>query len=419
MNPPAGSAPGPASDLSARARAQAEWQRLEDRLATITPRAVGRYVLAAVVVLGIAWLLVATWPAVAPFVVGAGVAYTVHPIVSRLEPVLPRAVAALVAVLATLALVVGTFVVVLPALARAVIEFATELPTAAEIDDAVARLQSSLGSLPPGAADIVTNTATQLATRVHEVLDGTSNQLANLALEGVRALVGVVAVAIGLIALPTWILTVLRDRSGLRRAIDARAAQSLRSDTWAVIRIADRAGRAYIRGAIVSGLLVGALVYLGSAGASQLGAPAFANPLPVAVFAGVTQVIPAIGVLLGLLPAAIVLPVSPERAAEYLVIYSLAVWIGRSLIAGRVSGGNLHPALLVPGIVVLSQFGLLWLLLAGPVLAAVSDLIRYAHGRLSDPPRPAGVIPGETARLPVASAVSPVVPSVYLARRAR
>jgi hypothetical protein len=68
------------------------------------------------------------------------------------------------------------------------------------------------------------------------------------------------------------------------------------------------------------------------------------------------------------------------------------------VVAPRLGGGQRrgpHPAILVPAIVALTQFGLIWLFLAGPLVAIVDDLVRYAHGRLSEPPKPAGVIPGE------------------------
>jgi hypothetical protein len=57
------------------------------------------------------------------------------------------------------------------------------------------------------------------------------------------------------------------------------------------------------------------------------------------------------------------------------------------------------------------QFGILWLLLSAPLVAILVDLVRYASGRLSEPPRPAGVLPGTTA--PDAVAAERAVPAVY------
>jgi hypothetical protein len=76
---------------------------------------------------------------------------------------------------------------------------------------------------------------------------------------------------------------------------------------------------------------------------------------------------------------------------------------------------SVHPAILVPGVVMIGQFGLLWLLLSAPIVAIAVDLVRYVHGRLSDPPRPAGVLPRDAvpASARPGSAAAPRIPSAY------
>ena len=69
--------------------------------------------------------------------------------------------------------------------------------------------------------------------------------------------------------------------------------------------------------------------------------------------------------------------------------------------------------------VVLGQIGFVLLLLSGPILSFGSDLVRYLHGRFSEPPRPAGMLPGEPVPASVAAgtARSVAVPPVYRRRR--
>ena len=87
----------------------------------------------------------------------------------------------------------------------------------------------------------------------------------------------------------------------------------------------------------------------------------------------------------------------PIPAAAVAIVYLVANRIGSDLVETRVSRGvlDVHPALLIPAIVVLSQFGLLWLFAAAPVVAILRDVTRYLAGRLGDPPAPANVLPGE------------------------
>ena len=91
-----------------------------------------------------------------------------------------------------------------------------------------------------------------------------------------------------------------------------------RADFWAVARIADRIASTYIRGFLVVGVVVGVLTYLGVRLSEQAGGPVFQEPLALAVFAGATQLVPEIGPFIGFLPALLLLPVAPERAAVYL-----------------------------------------------------------------------------------------------------
>jgi hypothetical protein len=100
------------------------------------------------------------------------------------------------------------------------------------------------------------------------------------------------------------------------------------------------------------------------------------------------------------------------------VIYIAASQIGNAVVETRVSRGilDVHPALLIPAIVVLTQFGGLWLFAAAPIIVILRDTVRYLAGRLDNPPAPANVLPGE--RLPSTAAArtagqQATTPSVY------
>ncbi len=74
---------------------------------------------------------------------------------------------------------------------------------------------------------------------------------------------------------------------------------------------------------------------------------------------------------------------------------------------------DVHPALMIPGIVVIGQLGVIPLLAAAPIIAISRDLIRYVHGRLQEPPLPAGALPGTRRRRAATAAAAAPVPSVY------
>jgi predicted PurR-regulated permease PerM len=392
-------------DLKSRqTRAAAEWGRLRQQLRTVTPQTLGRSVLVVSVIGAAVWLTAATWPAAAPFAVGGILAYLLLPLVDTLDRIMPRSLAAVISVLAAVAVVGAVLVVVLPPLAGAFVRFAAELPTAQQIEDALARWQAGEVSLPEGSQVIVLPVLEALAGAVRAALADTSGSLQRLVGVLIQALLGAVATLLGLIVLPAWMLTVLGAHRGMRSSLYQRVTPSLREDARAIVAIVDRAAGSYVRGYVVAGLLVGVVAYFAALASPRLGGPTFNEPLAVATLAGATQLIPVIGPILGLLPALLVLPFGADRAVAYLVVYVVARFIGGNLLGSRIMERRLtvHPAIMVPGVILIGQFGLIWLFLAAPIVAISVDLVRYVHGRLSEPPRPAGVLPGTTAVATVA-----------------
>ena len=65
----------PTSLAAAQAHAAREWAMVRGRLATVTPRAVGRGAVVIGSLAAVGLLAQATWPALLPFVVGGLIAY--------------------------------------------------------------------------------------------------------------------------------------------------------------------------------------------------------------------------------------------------------------------------------------------------------------------------------------------------------
>ena len=82
---------------AARTRARERWHVLADRLRTIRPEALAKGAIGLVLIWVSVSLAVASWPALMPFVVGAVLAYAVLPLANRLDKVMPRVLAALLA----------------------------------------------------------------------------------------------------------------------------------------------------------------------------------------------------------------------------------------------------------------------------------------------------------------------------------
>src|SRR5215204_251587 len=114
--------------VAAIAQSRAEWASLRRRLETVTPATLARAGLTVGAGLGMLAVAVGTWPALMPFLVGAVIAYSVLPLVNRLDGILPRGLAALLSVLAVVGLLVAIVAIVLPPLVASVGQLATTLP---------------------------------------------------------------------------------------------------------------------------------------------------------------------------------------------------------------------------------------------------------------------------------------------------
>jgi len=184
----------------------------------------------------------------------------------------------------------------------------------------------------------------------------------------------------------------------------------MRKDFWAVVRIIDRPLRAYVNGQLVMAFVVGGLTYLGLALLQRWGWLAVEYKLLFALTAGMLELIPLVGpIMYALLAGLVGLTASPQAAGLLLGLAVLSQLLANQLVAPQIErryAGHIPAELLAVAIVLISQLGLFWLLLAGPLTTIVVDLFRYVYGRFREPPRPAGVLPGE----PLPAAV-PVVPA--------
>ena len=399
----------------ARARARVRWADFRNRLESVTPEAIGRGLLA-LVVIGIALsLATASWPALAPFVVGAVLAYAVLPIANRLDRYMPRVLAAVLAELVAVGILVLAVVAVVPPLVNGVVQVAARLPTQAEVQASLANFEASLGQLQEPVRGIVLAVVTEAAANLRSALDGAVGGAGEFVASQILGVAGTLSFLLGLLVIPAWILTLVADDRSIRQRATGLIAPALRGDVVALGRIVDRAFGTFLRTRVLLALVVGVGIWIGLEVIEQLGIATFRFQVTAAVLLGGLQLIPELGYVLGFFPLLLVLGIAgPIPAAAVAIVYLVANRIGSDLVETRVSRGvlDVHPALLIPAIVVLSQFGLIWLFAAAPVVAILRDVTRYIAGRLGDPPAPANVLPGERPA-DSASAVQRRAPSVY------
>lgn len=399
----------------ARSRAGERWRRLGERLQSVSPQALTRGVLGSALVLAGVWLAAASWPALAPFVVGAVIAYAVLPVANRLDGFLPRWLAALVAELLAVGVLGGVLFIVLPPLIAGVTAVVNGLPSADTLAAWAARIQDQLGTIPEPMRTVAVSLLTEVSANIQAVLQGFLDQAARIVTDQILGVVGTLSTLLGLLVIPAWILTMVSDEREIKRSVARVLTPAIRADTYAFFKIVDRAMGTFLRVRVGLAIATSVFIYVGLAIAREAGIGEFRFGMAAAVLLGVLQLIPELGFFIGFFPLLLALPMGgPPVFLVSLAVYWGSVKLASSLVETRVSRGvlDVHPGLLIPAIVVLSQFGVVWLLAAAPLVAITRDMVRYVNGRLGDPAAPAGVIPGEK-RPATAAGIAKATPSVY------
>jgi predicted PurR-regulated permease PerM len=264
------------------------------------------------------------------------------------------------------------------------------IPTQNQTPGSVADIESWLSSLPPQVAVVALDIFHGVISGLGSALDGIASGVTQFIVNQTLGILGTVNFVFGLFVLPVWMTSFL-----------------------ATDRAADKAF-SFLPASLLA-LLTGVFIYAGLEVASRLGLEVAPNAqVALAALLGVLQLIPELGLLIGFLPVLLAAAIAGLGPGAVLGgIYLGSEMLATRIAERRVKGGlrEMSPLLLIPAIVAMSNFGLLWLFLAAPVVGIVADLARYGYRRLGDPPVPAGVIPGDAITISAATAAP--IPSAY------
>ena len=408
----------PPDDLSAAIQdAQAQWEHVGRRIRSITPSGLARGLLVAALFGLIGWLLWNARVALLPFILGAFLAYALLPVVNWMDRFLPRPLASVLVVLATLA-IAGLFLVrAIPAIAAQMGQLSLTLPTGERAQARIADLLAYVGTLPAPVQNVIRTALDQEITKFQMNLSLYVENLVATAMMGLVQVFNLVALGLAVLVSFPWVMAVINDEPKGVRIARQLVPDTIRTDVWAVVRIVDRALRSFINGQVMLGIATGIVMFVGVWTATRLGWISDYYPGLVAALAGLAQLIPAFGPYLGGVGVFLLgLLISWDRAFIMLGLYLLSLLLVNVLLGDHITRRVIpaHPVLVAVFVVAISQLGLVWVLFAAPIIAILRDTTLYFYGRLSQSPRPAGRLPsepGQAAPLPVVRASRRVVAS--------
>lgn len=367
-------------------------------------RRIARWGLVIVALYGVGWLLWQARSALLPFLVGAILAYLFLPLVNRLDRYMPRWMAILIVYAISLAVIVTFFAFLVPPLVEQIAHLLRTLPDLATIEQwaeqILARYRQFLANLPPSMqAEVQQTITTVLASALNTVRTNLLTYLSGIGtflITSILSVASTVAFLLGFVLVPFWLFYVLMDQQAGRETLNRLLPEPLRADFWSIVTIIDADLSGYLRGQLLLGLTVGVAAGVGLTALNLFGM-SIPYVLLLAVIAGITELIPVIGPIIGAVPAVLIgFLDSPTTGLAVLILYVVIQQLENHFLVPRIVGDSvgLHPAILMVLLVVCSQvFGLLGAILSAPMGAVSRDVFQYLYGRLSDPPRPPGELP--------------------------
>ena len=346
----------------------------------VTPPERNRLILVALAGFVLLWLLNQSIDALGPFILALVLAYLMLPLVDRLSRYLPRVLAIIVVYLVFIGVVVGLVAWLAPQVTGQVSDLVKQGPTySRQVEEWATEANQWYASLPLSRdiRDSIENAARSslgaLGSAIQQGLVG-----------ALRVFTRALGFIVGLLIIPFWLFYVLKDKDRGIAAFNNMLPEKWRTDVWRIVRIINGVLTSYIRGQLLLGLLVG---IASTVGLLLVGAP---YALLLGIIAGITELIPVLGPVLGAIPALILAAFHPEgwiMVLKVLVVFVVVQQLENNLLVPKVQGDSvkLHPAVIMVSLVVGSQVGgLFGLIVAVPVAAILRDIYVYLYRRFTE-----------------------------------
>ena len=355
---------------------------------TWTPQRRNRLGLIAALALVLLILLWAARGALFPYLFALALAYLMLPAVNRLDRTLARRlrrarvsrpIAIVLVYLLTIGLVAAFIAVVVPVVSQ---QFRVLW---AQRDDLLVRGQQLVAqgltwyqeTIPP---DI----QAQIADALRRAAGTITTALQSGVVRTFSVLTSTVSFIIGMAVVPFWLFYLLNDSVRAQHALLGIIPGRFRADFVNLLRITDGIFGAYLRGQLLLCVFIGVMA---TVGLMALGVPYAAL---LGLLAGMFEILPFIGPILGLVPAVIVAAIqSPLLGLWTLLLFVAIQQIENLFLVPRISGQavQLHPAVIMVVLVIGNEAAGLWgMILAVPLAAILRDVFKYLYLRFQDEP---------------------------------
>ena len=203
-------------------------------------------------------------------------------------------------------------------------------------------------------------------------------------LKGVNLLFTTLSFVIGLLVVPLWMFYILRDQPEINATFYRLLPTAYREDARHIMILIDSLLGAYLRGQLILCLSVGIMT---TVGLTLLGVDL---ALLLGTLAGLFEVVPVLGPILGAIPAILItLAMAPANLIWVILLAFAVQQIENYVLVPQVARETVRipPALSILVLIVGSEVaGVAGAVLSLPLTATIRDIAHYLYLRLSDQP---------------------------------
>ncbi|MBI2873797.1 MAG: AI-2E family transporter [Firmicutes bacterium] len=305
----------------------------------------------------------------APFVLAVIIAYILNPVVEFLaERRIPRVVGILIIYAAVVLLLTLLALLIVPGVVAEANELGQRLPALAkQVNGLIAEVQSRYERLriPPTLQGILDNN-----------LEGVQRLVLGFLQGAVNSLIGVFGQVFLFVIAPILAFYILKDLELIKRSISSALPGSYRRRLTALLGEIDDTLGSWTRGQLIISLIVAALTMLGL----QIIGMDFV--LMIGLIAGITNVIPYFGPIIGSIPAVILGFLNePVMALKVVAVMVAVQQLESNVLSPQILGRSLglHPLLVIFALIAGGQlFGFLGLIFAVPAMAVIKVILRHS-----------------------------------------
>jgi predicted PurR-regulated permease PerM len=180
---------------------------------------------------------------------------------------------------------------------------------------------------------------------------------------------------LGFVAMPVFLFFILKDWDKLRDSLQSALPAWALTHVRCIFSIIQNVTGRYVRGQLLLGLAVGLGVLI------LLMILRIDFALPLAVFAGITEMVPLIGPWLGGIAGILVtLAVAPEKVVWVALGYLIIQLLENNLLVPKIQGSqmNINPAFIIVLSILGAYFaGILGFIIALPLTMTVVEIFKY------------------------------------------